>query len=131
MRKQVCQTWDPFLGYPRRRLTRMTQAPWRIVVHRQAAKPNQIRCYAQETLLDGESFKGSNFLPGQCKAALSHSHCCLVFYSPGYTCALAIIAKVLSFINPHLLFIYLQCERRGLQNIQWWEKGERSSELCG
>jgi hypothetical protein len=29
----------------------MTQAPLQIVVHRQAAKPKQRRCYAQETLL--------------------------------------------------------------------------------
>jgi hypothetical protein len=28
----------------------MTQAPWRIVVHRQAAKPKQRICYARETL---------------------------------------------------------------------------------
>jgi hypothetical protein len=49
----------------------MTQAPWRIVMHRQAAKPKQRICYARETLLDGESLKGSNSLPGQCKAALS------------------------------------------------------------
>jgi hypothetical protein len=72
MRKQACQTWDPFLGYPRRRLSRMTQAPWQIVVHRQVAKPKQRRCYAQETLL--ESFKGSISLPGQCKAALSQQN---------------------------------------------------------
>jgi hypothetical protein len=34
----------------------------------------QRRCYARETLLDGESFKGSNSLPGQCKVALSHTY---------------------------------------------------------
>jgi hypothetical protein len=49
----------------------MTQATRRLV-HRQGAKPKQYRSYAQESFLEVKSLKGSNCLPKQCKAALSH-----------------------------------------------------------
>jgi hypothetical protein len=78
---------EPLMGkFPMQTLESHNTGLWRIVVHCQAAKPKQRRCYAQETLLDGESLKGyaqetlldgeslkgSNFLLGQCKATLSH-----------------------------------------------------------